>query len=86
VTGNRPYGRYVRDKAVTDETLEERAIDVRLAIALDNEALSWTMSTVITIARYCTRGGNPGAQGVTTGCNASQRDYVINSPADFVSN
>jgi hypothetical protein len=34
---------------VTDETFEDGAIDIRLAVALDYEVLSWTMSTVINI-------------------------------------
>jgi hypothetical protein len=37
---------------VTDETFEEGAIEIRLAVALDNEVLSWTMPTVINLVGY----------------------------------
>jgi hypothetical protein len=33
-----------------DETFEEAAIHTRLAVALDNEVLSWTMPTVMSMS------------------------------------
>jgi hypothetical protein len=65
---------------------KERAVDIRVAAALDNEILFWTMATAINIFGNLGRGDSPVVRGVTAGCDAYQPRQMIDGPGDFALN